>query len=262
MSSEALLLVGRRTAHSQKPFAVHAERLARRDIVDDVVTATYESEPCRELRDPLQEITADRVYVVPMYVAHTFDTLGDLPAALSHVSGAVHYCEPLGQSPAVTDVLARAGADLVPASDDVSFVLVAFGSSSKPYHRQTTEYHASRIAEQSDYGEVLPCYLLQNPAVECVRYTISNSRAVAVPLFLAPTEATEETIPAKLELERGGIEYADPPGDDVRVTDAIHAEVEKQRVLTRAGEPPAASFEAQLTQGRRALAADGDGSPR
>lgn len=262
MTSEAILLIGRSTAHSQKPFEIHANRLVRRNIVDEVHTAAYENEPIRELRDQLEAISADRVYAVPMYTAHTFDTLGDLPAALSHVSGVIHYCEPLGQSPAVTDVLTGKGTDLLPADEDVSFVLVSFGSSSKPYHRQTTEYHATRIEEQSDYGEVVTCYLLQNPTVECVRYNISNSKAVAVPLFLARNEATEEKIPEKLELERGGIEYADPFGDHVRITDAIHAEVEKQRILALGGESPTASFEAQLTHNRHSVATDGEGVPR
>jgi sirohydrochlorin ferrochelatase len=262
MTTEAILLIGRRTSHSRAPFERHADRLARRNIVDDVHTATYEAEPVRELRDQLAGITADRVYAVPMYAAHTFDTLNDLPAALSHLPGEVHYCEPLGHSPAVTDVLTSRGTDLVPAGDDTSFVLVSFGSSSKSYHRQATEYHAARIREQSDYGEVVPCYLLQNPTVECVRYNVSNVRAVAVPLFLTRNEATEEQIPAKLELDRGGIEYAEPLGDHARITDAIHAEFEKKRVLARGGDAPTASFESELIRNGHSVATDGEGVPR
>lgn len=262
MTSEAILLIGRRTIHSQEPFEIHADRLSRRNIVDEVHTATYENEPVRELRDQLAELSADRVYAVPMCAAHTFDTLGDLPAALSHVPGVVQYCEPIGQSPAVTDVLTSRGTDLISGGEDVSFVLVSFGSSSKPYQRQTTEYHATRIEEQSDYGEVVTCYLLQNPTVECVRYNVSNSEVVAVPLFLTRNEATEEKIPEKLELERGGIEYADPLGDHARITDAIHAEFEKQRILALGDEPPTTSFEAQLTHNRHSVATDGEGVPR
>lgn len=262
MTSEAILLIGRRTIHSQEPFETHADRLARRNIVDEVHTAAYETEPVRELRDQLAEISTDRVYAVPMCTAHTFDTLGDLPAALSHVPGAVQYCEPLGRSPAVTDVLTTKGTELIPGDEDVSFVLVSFGSSSKPYQRQTTEYHATRIEERSDYGEVVTCYLLQNPTVECVRYNVSNSKVVAVPLFLTRNEATEEKIPEKLELGRGGIEYADPLGDHVRITDAIHAELEKQRVLAPGDGSPTTAFETELTHNRHSIATDGEGVPR
>jgi sirohydrochlorin ferrochelatase len=262
MTSAAILLIGRRTTCSRAPLERHATRLARRELVDEVHTATYETEPVRELRDQLAAITADRVYAVPMQAAHTFETLEDVPAALSHVPGDVHYCEPVGGSPAVTDVLASKAAELEAPAADVSLVLVGFGSSSKPYHRQTTEYHATRLAAQSDYGEVVSCYLLQNPTVECVRYNVSNDRAVAVPLFVSPSEATEEQIPEKLELDRGGIAYADPLGAHERVTDAVHAEVAKQRTLAVEGDAPTASFEARLTATRRPVVTDGEGGTR
>lgn len=262
MTSEALLLIGRGGTRTRTVLETQADRLDGRDVADDVHSATYETEPIRELREQLSSIGAERVFAVPMSLAHTYDTTGDLPAALSYIPGDVHYCEPLGRSPAITDVLSRYAADMVTPDADASLVLVGFGSSSKPYHRQTAEYHATRLREQSSYGEVLTCYLLQNPAVECVRYNVSNDRAVAVPLFLSPGEATEERIPEKLELDRGGIEYADPLGEAERVTDAIHAEVEKQRVLSTGGETVQESFEAKLTRNCVPLAADGDGRAR
>ncbi|MFB6192603.1 MAG: CbiX/SirB N-terminal domain-containing protein [Haloarculaceae archaeon] len=259
MTTESILLIGRRTRNAHEVFGAHADRLGRRGVVDDVEVATYESEPIRELKSELEGIAADTVYAVPMCVAHSHDTVDRVPAALSYVSGDVHYCEPLGGSPAVTEVLAERGARLMPASDDASLVLVGFGSSSKPYHRQTADYHAARLREQSGYAEVLTCYLLQNPTVECVRYNTSTDRSVAVPLFVTRTEATESRIPEELELARGGIEYADPLGAHPRITDAVHAEVEKQRALAGDDAASAASFEARLTRTQRPVATDGDG---
>jgi sirohydrochlorin ferrochelatase len=262
MKTESVLLIGRNTRNAHEVLEAHAGRLSRRSVVDDVETATYESEPVRELRETFERISADTVYAVPMCAAHSHDTIDGLPAALSYVSGDVHYCEPLGQSPAITEVIEERGASLIPASDDVSLILVGFGSSSKPYHRQTTDYHAARLREQSEYGEVLTCYLLQNPTVECVRYNTSTNRAVAVPLFLTRTEATESRIPDELELARGGIEYADPLGTHPRVTDAVHAEIGKQRALAGDDGSSPASFEAQLTRTRRPVATDGEGIQR
>lgn len=259
MTSESILLIGRDTRNAREVLDVHAERLGRRAIVDEIHVATYASEPIRELREQFEQISTDIVYAIPMCAAHTRDTINGVPAALSCVAGDVHYCEPLGQSPAVTEVIEEKGADLIPASNDSSLILVGFGSSSKPYHRQTADYHAARLREQSDYGEVLTCYLLQNPAVECVRYNATKDRSVAVPLFLARTEATESRIPDELELARGGIEYADPFGGHQRITDAVHAEVEKQRALAFDDGSPTASFEGQLTRTHRPVATDGEG---
>ncbi|QCC46690.1 CbiX/SirB N-terminal domain-containing protein [Halobellus limi] len=262
MTSEAILLIARETRNARAVLEEHADRLRRRAAVDAVEVATYESEPVRELRERFERIAADVVYAVPVCAAHTHETIDAVPAALSYVSGDVRYCEPIGRSPVVTEVIEERGADLLPAAEDVSLVLVGFGSSSKPYHRQTTDYHASRLREGSEYGEVLTCYLLQNPAVECVRYNATGSRSVAVPLFFSRTEATEERIPAELELDRGGIEYADPLGAHPRITDAIHAEVEKQRALAGEGSSTGASFEAQLARTKRPVATDGEGVPR
>jgi sirohydrochlorin ferrochelatase len=262
MTTESILLIGRNTRNAHEVLEAHAGRLSRRSVVDDVEIATYESEPIRELKEKFERISADTVYAVPMCAAHSHDTIDGIPTALSYVPGEVHYCEPLGQSPAVTEVIEEKGASLIPASDDVSLILVGFGSSSKPYHRQTTDYHAARLREQSGYGEVLTCYLLQNPTVECVRYNATTNQSVAVPLFLTRNEATESRIPDELELARGGIEYADPLGAHPRITDAIHAEVEKQRALTGDDAASAASFEAQLTRTRRPVATDGEGIQR
>lgn len=259
MTTESILLIGRNTRNAHDVLGSHADRLSRRADVDGVEIATYEREPMLELREQFERISTDTVYAVPMCAAHSHETITDIPAVLSYVPGNVHYCEPLGQSPAVTEVIEERGASTVPASDDVSLILVGFGSSSKPYHRQTTDYHASRLREESGYGEVLTCYLLQNPTVECVRYNTTKNRSVAVPLFLTRTEATERRIPDELELARGGIEYAEPLGTHPRITDAVHAEVEKQRALAFDDTASGSSFEAQLTRTQRPVATDGEG---
>lgn len=259
MTTETILLVGRDVEGLGDLLETHARRLRRRIDVDTVAVATYEDEPIRELRPQLDSVTADTVYAVPMVAAHTRDTTTEIPAALSTVPGTVHYCEPPGQSPAITDVLAQRARSAVAPGDDASLAVVSFGSSSKPYQRQTTAYHASRLAAQTAYDSVVTCYLLQNPAVECVRYNVPTSEAVVVPLFLGRSEATERRIPEALELHRGGLAYADPLLDHPGVTDAIAAEIEKQRTLAD-GSTPADSFEATLTDTQRPVATDGDGS--
>ncbi|MXR50021.1 sirohydrochlorin chelatase [Halovenus sp. WSH3] len=258
MTTESIVLVGRERADSARLFETHADRLRERSGVDAVETATYETEPVQELRGQLRELSADRVYAVPMRIAHSHATTRGVPAALSHVSGEVVYCEPPGRSAAVTDVVEQKAGEVVPARSDATLVLVGFGSNSQPEHRRTTERHAERLRERTEYGEIVSCYLLQNPAVECVRYNVSNPSAVAVPLFLGESEATAEQIPTELELGRGGLEYTGPLAGHPRITDAIHAEVEKRRTLGNAGE----EFEAKLTRTQQPVATDGDGHSR
>lgn len=260
MPRDTLLLVHRKN-ESRTVVETHRERLLRRNVADSVAIVAYEHEPVRELRDQLLDVEADRVFAVPMCVAHTRETTDAVPSALSYVPGPVAYCEPIGRSPAVTRAIFERARARVDAAPDASLVLVGFGSSGTPYHRQTVEYHAARLRERSDYGEVVPCYLVQNPAVECVRYNVSNDRAVAAPLFLAPSAATETEIPSKLELDRGGLEYADPLGGHSLVTDAIESAVAKQRVLSAPDRANPRSFEDALTVQARAVATDGEGEP-
>ncbi|MFB6101508.1 MAG: CbiX/SirB N-terminal domain-containing protein [Haloplanus sp.] len=257
MTHDTVLLVGRRAENTEDVLETHARRLRTRGVAEAVRTATYDREPLRELREEFAALSADRVYALPMCLAHRYETTDDLPAALSAVPGTVHYCEPVGRSPAVTRVAAERAAERVPASASASLVLVGFGSSSHPHHRQALAYHASRLRERTDYGEVRTCFLLQNPAVECVRYNVSGERVVAVPLFVSRSAATEREIPSKLELDRGGIEYADPLGTHPGVTDALEAEVARQRVLATDGMP--ATFESTLTRSRTPVATDGEG---
>lgn len=254
--TEAVVLVGRERAGTGALFETHAGRLTERTDVDRVETATYETEPVQELRGQLRDLSAETVYAVPMRVAHNHDTARGVPAALSHISGDVIYCEPPGRSNAVTDVIEQKAGAVTTERPATTLVLVGFGSNSQPEHRPTTERHADRLRERTAYGEVVSCYLLQNPAVECVRYNVTNPTAVAVPLFFGESEATTDQIPAQLELDRGGIAYTDPLQDHPRLTDAIHAEIERQRALDARTD----RFEAQLTRQRRPVATDGDGS--
>lgn len=257
MTDDALLLVGRESVNAREVLATHAERLERRGPVDAVHVALYEREPVRELRDRFASLSADRVYALPMCAAHTYETTEGVPAALSYLPGEVRYCEPIGRSPAVTGALVDRAAARAPADADTSLVLVGLGNSSQPHGRRAARYHAERIRERSRYGEVVTCFLLQNPAVECVRYNVSGDRTVAVPFFVARSDATETRVPRKLELDRGGVDYADPLGAHPAVTDAVRDAVAKQRALAPSDGP--ASFEGALAATRRPAVTDGEG---
>ena len=259
MTEDTLVLIGRTGTHDVETLRSHATRLERRGAVDGTHVATYAEEPARELRDELGELSADRFFVLPAAVAHSRETTDVLPGTVPTLDGDVRYCEPIGRSPVLTRLIfERASAHVTPG-EDATLVLVGQGNSSQPYSRQMTEYHASRLAAESEYAAVETCYLLQNPAVECVRYTVSTSEAVAVPLFLTENETTEKHVPAKLELDRGGIAYTDPFGDHQLVTDAIQGELDRQRAFAtdEAGRP--ASFEDVLVQRHQSVATDGDG---
>lgn len=257
MTRDAIVLLGRDTPHAHETLSTHAQRLRDRNIADEVRVCHYGHEPQIDLRDPLAAVDADRVFAVPMVAAHARETTVDVPAALDCADAVTHYCEPVGRSPAVTAAL-RDRANAAGAADADALALVALGSCSQPYYRQVAEYHAGRLRTNSNYEEVTTSFVVQNPAAECLRYNVDANRAVVVPLFVVGGEATDRDIPDRIELDRGGLDYADPLGTHPRLTDAVEAEVAKQRVLAR-NDAAAATFEGALTANATAMATDGDG---
>ncbi|MFO7926158.1 MAG: CbiX/SirB N-terminal domain-containing protein [Halobacteriota archaeon] len=227
--TDTLLLVGRR--HTERAAKRHAARLRRRGVADRVIAATYENEPAELVeKGPIRGSgvgAGDDTYVVPMAPAPDHDTTRAIPGALS----GAHHCEPVGTSPAVVRGLADRAEAVIEPGDGASLALVAFGETAGSKSYATTEQQATRLRETTAYGEVTTAYLVQNPAVECLRYNLSGDRAVVVPFFIADCEESERAIPEKLELDRGGLEYTDPLGTHEAVTDAIEAEFAKARAL-------------------------------
>jgi len=249
MTDDALILIGRGTGDAREVLQIHADRLRGR-VADEVATVTVGAEPERDIDDDV--VDAERAVAVPMWFAHTHQSATAVPRALAGIEATVDYGEPVGRSPSVTEAIAdRAAA----AGDDDSLALVAFGSSSKPHGRLATEYQAARLRERGA-EEVAPCYLLQNPAVECVRYNLDAEASVAVPLFLSHGEAVDRRIPEKLELGRGGIDYAAPLGDHEGVTEAVAAEVARVRASGSVDAADAVGADARVTM------ADGEGETR
>jgi sirohydrochlorin ferrochelatase len=256
-ATDALVLVARESPAAAGVLGTHADRLRDRAVTDTVHSATWEEEPGRELHGVFEGIAADRTFVVPVRAAHARATTDGVPAAFGACMGEVVYCEPAGPSPAVTDAIADRAAEHVRPGPDAARLLVGLGSGDQPFERQAADYHATRLQQMTDYGEVTTAFLLQNPAVECARYAVTNDRVVAVPLPLVPSAATAEEMPRKLEVDRGGLSYAAPLADHPAVTDAIAARVAERR----GGETdePTASFEDELAREGQRLAADGDG---
>ncbi|MDG5775751.1 sirohydrochlorin chelatase [Haloarculaceae archaeon H-GB2-1] len=247
----ALVLVGRSAAGAGDVLATHAARLRERAVADEVTTLQYDHDPVAEIADELAAVEAETVFVSPLVVEREHFPARDVERVTDRT---VHVCEPLGWSPALTDaVLDRADANVsTPAA--ATLVLVGLGRSSASDRDLAVAYHADRIRERDVYAQVLDGYLLQNPAVECVRYDVATEEVVVVPVFPARCQATEERIPKALGFEPDGI--AAPLGAHPRVTDCIQAELARERVLREGSRSVPGGAE-----GGPRLAADGLGDP-
>ncbi|EMA59578.1 cobalamin (vitamin B12) biosynthesis CbiX protein [Halorubrum lipolyticum DSM 21995] len=262
MIDGTLIVLGRETGEGDGTIETHADRLREWGVADAVLAKRY-GETWTPTVDGDGRFDDGPVFVVPTCLVETTETRKAVSSVATEIGDSVCCCEPVGRSPAITDAIADRAVEHLDPDPDTSLVLVGLGSSSMPQSRLTLEYHERRLRDQTDYGEVTSAYLVQDPAVECARYNAVNDRIVAVPVFITPTAVTEEEIPAKLEVDRGGIEYADPIGTHPRVTDAIHSEVVKQHVLrTHVGDSASAAVDRLDADFDSPVATDGMESSR
>jgi len=259
MTQGTLLLIGRQTAESPQPIHTHAARLRDRNVADAVRVETYDETWDETAGGTETEHGDEPVLAVPLTVAYTNETRHVIASIARRWGEAVSLCEPIGHSPALTEIIAERADERVTHPEETSLLLVGLGSGSLSDQRRTVEYHERRLRERTAYDEVQSCYVLQDPVVECARYNVSNEAVVAVPVFVAPSPVTRATIPEKLDTDRGGIDYVDPIGTHERLTDAIHAEVARRRTLEQASagsgsdrvsRPPAVRARPVVTDGQ------------
>jgi sirohydrochlorin ferrochelatase len=232
MTSRIIVLVKRQQEQSDKTVETHAERLRDREVAESVVVERYPDATERaDLTVDYSERDTEEVYVVPMVSAQTKGTQQAMTTMAEYIAGSATFCNPVGYSPFVTDIIVDRASEVVEPAADVSLILISLGSSSLPYQRRMLCYHRTRLLEQTAYGEVTISHLLQDPTVECARHNVSNEHTVAVPVFVSSNVTTREEIPQKLGVDSGNIDYTDPLGTHLRLTDAIQAEVAKQRAI-------------------------------
>jgi len=243
MINGTLLLVGRHTNGSSQALEVHAERLRDRDIAASVRVAHYDRTHAIDGDGTALSKTGalddGEVFLLPVLMTNTRGAEHAVRAIATSIPNSVCVCDPIGRVPAVSRLLLERAAETAQPTEDTALVLVGFGSGSAPGSRETLKYHERRLRKRSDYADVRSCYLLQDPAAECVRYNVSRRRMVVVPAFVSPGPAIRTEIRAKIRDDRGRVAYAEPIGTHSLLTDAMYAAVAKQYIVnTRDGDVP------------------------
>ncbi len=103
--SNALLLVGHgsRSEYAEDVLPYYVDFFKGR--FDEVVACYLEQEP--DIRDALGRIKADRVFVMPLLIAHGYHTRVTIPEALKNSGKEIIYLEPLGRSELIAQLIER-----------------------------------------------------------------------------------------------------------------------------------------------------------
>lgn len=250
--TDALVLIGRETAGSAAVLETHARRLRDRGVADSVHTVQYDSNPGRSLREAVADLDAAQMYVVPTALDRSRLDASRIREAADRAS--IHVCEPVGRSPAVTDVLVERARERADVPSETTVILAGLGRGCDDGTAPAAAYHAERMRESTTFDQVLTCYLVQEPSPECVGLDAVNDEAVVVPLFLADCEATDDRLPDVVDADGLTVAHADPLGTHTRVTDGVAGEVARMRVIAEAADAGAVTADDSPT-----IAADGNG---
>jgi sirohydrochlorin cobaltochelatase len=214
MRDAALLLLGHGStlnADSSTPTYQHAEEIRRRGIFAEVHVGFWKEEP--NFRQALCQTSCRTVYVVPNFISSGYFTEQIIPRELG-LSGTitrigeqdVYYCQPVGLSLAMTDVLLKRAQEVVAASpetcDPKSTCLFICGHGTSLNDNSTKIIHeqAAIIRSRGLYADCQGVLMEQRPFVKDWRTLAACPNVIVVPFFISDGLHSYEDIPVLLGL--------------------------------------------------------------
>ncbi|MFC7133386.1 MULTISPECIES: CbiX/SirB N-terminal domain-containing protein [Salinibaculum] len=265
---------------SSAPAFAHADRIRATGAFDEVREAFWKEEP--SFREVLRTLTADEVYVVPLFISEGYFTEEVIPRELrleewdpaawdsdgtsadhatftaGDVGATVHYCGPVGTHDEMSDVIVQRAKSVTGDPDvgpGVGLAVVGHGTKRNENSAKAIEYHADRIRERGRFAEVRALFLDEEPEVDGVTGHFSTEDVVVVPLFIADGYHTREDIPEDMGLTDGSGEWETPATVDGRRiwyagavgTEPLLADVVLERALDAGADVETASVGAAGT---------------
>ncbi|MEO5720939.1 MAG: CbiX/SirB N-terminal domain-containing protein [Chthoniobacterales bacterium] len=219
--NSALLIVGHGSTvnpDSSRPTLAHVEEIRRRGLFAKVACCFWKEEP--SLRDALysfQNPAVEEVFVVPNFISEGYFTQTVIPRELeldgaltTRASGQVwKYCEPVGNHPAMTELLLQRAREVAPGvpENEASLLIVGHGTSLNDNSAVAAKREAARMRERANYGAVLNVYMEEAPLVAEWAQLTKTPHVVVVPFFISDGLHSYEDIPVLLGIE------AEPSGD-------------------------------------------------
>jgi sirohydrochlorin cobaltochelatase len=204
----------------------HAAEIRRRKIFADVECAFWKEEP--SLRDALflfEPESIREVYVVPNFISEGYFTQTVAPRELE-LNGRItkrsngqiwSYCEPVGNHPAMTELLLKRAREIAPGIDpgETSLLIVAHGTDLNENSAVAAKREAEKIRALRKYSSVLNVYMEEPPLVSEWRKLTKSPSVVVVPFFISDGLHSYEDIPRLLGIvhshpERSEAESKDP----------------------------------------------------
>ena len=244
---QALVIIGHGShlsADSSAPVFAHATSIRKAGVFDEVRECFWKEEP--SLRQVLDLVEADEVYVVPLFISEGYFTgeviprelglSGPAPSVTEKPGKTVRYCGPVGTHPSMAGMILRRAEETAgltaDEARDAALVIIGHGTERNSNSSEVI-YRVAREAEALGvFGRVRAGFLDQEPAVGAVLEGVEERTVVLVPFFVAEGWHTQETIPDDLGLNRPAVSarseldgrtvwYAPPVGTFPEVAEII-----------------------------------------
>lgn len=208
---------------SSAPTLAHAAEIRRRKIFADVECAFWKEEP--SLRDAISLFDPNvisEVCVVPNFISEGYFTQTVIPRQLEldgpstiRSSGQIwKYCQPVGNHPAMTELLLKRASEIALGVDpaETSLLIVAHGTDLNENSAVAAKREAEKIRRLRKFAEVLNVYMEEPPLVSDWRKLTNTRNVVVVPFFISDGLHSYEDIPRLIGIIAAGGVDRDRPG--------------------------------------------------
>lgn len=218
----AIIIVGHGSTlnpDSSDPTYQHADTIRQRGIFGEVTCAFWKEEP--SLREVLDMIDSEEVYVVPNFISEGYFTREVIPRELELTGPvtktdrqAVYYCDPVGIHPSMTRLLLKRANEVAPDAppEETTLIIVGHGTALNDQSTEAIKNQVALIRQQGRFGEVIDTYMEEPPLISDWDSLSHQPNVVVVPFFIADGLHSYQDIPVMLGLEKEPTEAASARG--------------------------------------------------
>lgn len=212
----ALLIVGHGSTvnpDSSAPSLAQAAAIRARGVFHEVACCFWKEEP--SLRDAMfffAEPEIREVYVVPNFISEGYFTETVIPRELE-LSGRLttraigqiwKYCEPVGNHPAVTDLLLQRAREIAPGIPEgqTTLLIVGHGTALNDNSAVAAKREVEKIRALERYAAVQNAYMEEAPLISDWASLTTTPNVVVVPFFISDGLHSYQDIPVLLGIEK------------------------------------------------------------
>jgi sirohydrochlorin cobaltochelatase len=207
----ALILVGHGSTlnpDSSAPTQAHARSLRERGVFREVHSCFWKEEP--SMREVFRMVESKTIYIVPVFISEGYFTQTVIPreleleGPLTRRDGMeIHYCDPVGSHPRMTEVLLHRAREIAPniSTETTSLFIVGHGTDLNDNSAKAAKEQASRIRGLGKYAEVISSYMEEPPLIADWHKISHQPNVVIVPFFIADGLHSYQDIPVLIGIE-------------------------------------------------------------